>query len=361
MTAYIPVIHNTTTNTHEPIASGDVIASAAIPTADLADLLTSGTATGVFVTAEKFRAALGSSQDRKIIIQSPGVAISATTTDSAGSAVSGYSAGSGGGSGIIGFVIGGSSGNGVSGIYSGSGIGHGVYASITGGAIPGSAVHCFNNTSGSGHAVDAYVGSAAVATGSGYAANFVSYTNGARLTALRAIAVGANTTWAGYFDGPVYSSAGYTTSDRRLKREIADIDTSAAVDLLDQVRLKTFLKIRDPGAAEIAVAAMRERGDNIGAPGDPKDDERIRNVDTSDDALAIGYMAGPIAQEIQKAAKAVKAFDWLVKPADTNANDGVLALNSESLLFILIAGVKEKINRIEDRMSALEAASATPR
>lgn len=44
--------------------------------------------------------------------------------------------------------------------------------------------------------------------------------------------------WAGYFAGPVYSSGGYTSSDRKLKRNISDL--GSGMDIINQLKPKQY-------------------------------------------------------------------------------------------------------------------------
>src|SRR6266542_1758179 len=49
---------------------------------------------------------------------------------------------------------------------------------------------------------------------------------------------GASSGWAGYFNGKVYSSGGYTTSDQKLKQNIRDF--TSAMDIINKLQPKQF-------------------------------------------------------------------------------------------------------------------------
>src|SRR6266542_3377318 len=55
---------------------------------------------------------------------------------------------------------------------------------------------------------------------------------------------GFSHTWAGYFNGKVYSSGGYTTSDQKLKQNIRDF--TSAMDVINKLQPKQF-KFRQDG------------------------------------------------------------------------------------------------------------------
>src|SRR6266542_1573706 len=49
---------------------------------------------------------------------------------------------------------------------------------------------------------------------------------------------GFSHTWAGYFNGKVYSSGGYTTSDQKLKQNIRDF--TSAMDVINKLKPKQY-------------------------------------------------------------------------------------------------------------------------
>jgi hypothetical protein len=104
--------------------------------------------------------------------------------------------------------------------------------------------------------------------------------------------------WAGYFNGKVYASAGYTSSDARLKKEIAD--SSYGLKDIDKLRAVTF-KWRDEA-----------RGD--------------------------GRQVGFIAQDLQKV---------IPELVEKDASTGMLAVNYPALVPVLVKALQEQERRIE--------------
>jgi len=108
--------------------------------------------------------------------------------------------------------------------------------------------------------------------------------------------------WAGYFDGKVYASAGYTSSDARLKKDVADM--SYGLKDIAALRAVTF-KWKD-----------QARGD--------------------------GRQLGFIAQELQKV---------MPELVDKDSSTGMLAVNYPALVPVLVKVIQDQ----EKRIAALEA------
>jgi len=107
--------------------------------------------------------------------------------------------------------------------------------------------------------------------------------------------------WAGYFDGKVYASAGYTSSDARLKKDVADM--SYGLKDIAALRAVTF-KWKD-----------QARGD--------------------------GRQLGFIAQELQKV---------MPELVDKDSSTGMLAVNYPALVPVLVKVIQDQ----EKRIAALE-------
>ncbi|HLK90714.1 MAG TPA: tail fiber domain-containing protein [Polyangia bacterium] len=114
--------------------------------------------------------------------------------------------------------------------------------------------------------------------------------------------------WAGYFNGKVYAAAGYTSSDARLKKDVASL--SYGLKDLAALRPITF-KWKDPS-----------RGD-------------ARNI-------------GFLAQDLQKVVPEV---------VDQDARSGMLSVNYPGLVPVLVKAIQEQqvvIARQDARIQALE-------
>jgi len=117
-----------------------------------------------------------------------------------------------------------------------------------------------------------------------------------------------STGWAGYFDGKVYASQGFTSSDARLKKDVADL--SYGLRDLAALRPVTF-KWKDPN-----------RGD--------------------------GRHLGFLAQELQKVVPEI---------VDKDAKTGMLAVDYPALVPLLVKAMQEQqatIQRQDARIANLE-------
>jgi hypothetical protein len=114
--------------------------------------------------------------------------------------------------------------------------------------------------------------------------------------------------WAGYFDGKVFASGGFTPSDARLKKEIADLPRGlTAVTSLRAVSFKW-----------------------------------------KDQSRGTGNQIGFMAQDLQKLVPEV---------VDEDAKSGMLSVNYPALVPVLVKAVQEQqaiIERQESRIASLE-------
>lgn len=371
--------------------------------ATVADLLTPSASTGKIVTDNVLRTALGTGLDRQISIARAGVGVSVSNTDASGAGAlvvntSGAGSGNGinvtvntmGGSGIYSSASGSSpygiigshnsSGTGVRGVaigssgagsaveawYMGAGNGFGLnaYCSSTGGAaaVRGRMVGATNGDAGQFE-----VGVAGTSTGTGSAINATNGPNGTRNAVGTFTQSGANTTWGITTNGAIFASGGFTPSDKRVKRDIAEIDPTAAAEFSRLVKFYTFDKLMDPESILGAQARIRAQGE--------ADAEAIREgisvresagetdlaelqenlaeaesrasieLDISDAALSIGRQAGVIAQELQAlTAKAFPEFAFLVRLSDPANPDSILAVDYQALDAIMSAGFQARLD-----------------
>lgn len=125
--------------------------------------------------------------------------------------------------------------------------------------------------------------------------------------------------WAGYFNGDVYMSVGFQTSDRRLKSNITDIDNAS--ELLSQLKPKTY---------------------------------SFRTKDFPELTLPEETQIGLIAQDVEE------VLPNLVKQANYNVDGNeveFMAINYSAIIPLLIAGYQEQSRIIkiqEERISELE-------
>jgi hypothetical protein len=182
-----------------------------------------------------------------------------------------------------------------------------------------------------------------------------------RPVAVEITQVAANTTWALSTNGAIFAAGGVTTSDKRLKRNIKELDTDAAIALQKGVTFYEYDKLLDSATVEAVQEQLRAEGarnlkdaaENAssfkGAAWDALDPEeqtkrleanqRLRDagtirvntrLDLSDSALRIAHQSGVIAQELRALTKEIGAFGWLV-----TQRNGTLAVDYDSLFSIL--------------------------
>lgn len=265
-----------------------------------------------------------------------------------------------------------------------------------------------NNTTGNGSGVLSKVGFTAFgggpATGLGASFYGINGPNGSRNAVGQFDLSGANTTWGVSTNGAIFTAGGVTTSDKRLKRDIVQIDGARAAELATKVRFYTFQKLKDPAsivriqnemqarakaqlsdleqqlAGAIAVeeaAALAEKaakeaakaakaaeknGDATtivavpvakSAPAMSSDDIRARiehckkeceiTLDVSDEALSIGRQAGVIAQDLQATLVDFPEYAFLVKLSDPADQESVLVVDYQSLDAIMTAAIQHKL------------------
>ena len=114
--------------------------------------------------------------------------------------------------------------------------------------------------------------------------------------------------WAGYFDGKVYASAGFTSSDARLKKDIADLSYG----------LRTLTALRP--------VAFKWKDQNRG------DDRHL----------------GFLAQDLQKVVPEI---------VDKDGQTGMLSVNYPGLVPVLVKAIQEQqaiIQKQESRIATLE-------
>lgn len=389
----------------QAVAAG-VSTAIATATATVPDLLTGGASTGKVVTDAVLRVAFGTGQFRHIYVagdyaQALLTAVQTGALDGLG--VYGEVAGSGNGAGIEGVVSGSGSGPAVRAYYTGSGSGpalettyigsgsgkaasivhNGSSAVSTGDALDvridgatqgsvifarhtgagnGSTIVARNYSTGSGHAVDAYQ----IGTGAGIAGLFVDTGGAARSTVVQVNRVNAaQTTWCLEANGPIFAAGGFTTSDQRLKFNVAEIEGKRAAEFAASVKWYTFDKLTDPstvarveaevrgaGATEVAQlnlkladeALPKEKRDALVAALSAAKGRAAFSVDMSVTAQLVGRQAGVIAQELQAlTAKAFPEYAFLVVNTVKGDPNSTLVVDYTSLQAIINRGVQFKL------------------
>lgn len=147
---------------------------------------------------------------------------------------------------------------------------------------------------------------------------------------IHASASGHTSSWAGYFEGDVYTTGSYLGSDERFKRDIRSVDGSEALDRLQQIQPRRYYYLSE---------------DELQQAGMPSFDAKE------------GQHLGVIAQELDEVfpelviSKHALLGDANQEPGDIEREHESVktqAVNYNGLIIALIAAVQEQQERIEE-------------
>ena len=157
------------------------------------------------------------------------------------------------------------------------------------------------------------------------------------------------------------------TSDRRLKREITDVDGARAAAFISALKVKSYVKLQAEAGVKAAYALELEDAkrtverlhSELAAMPSVRDGAKIaeimrqlgaadavikRNGVAPDEALVLGREVGFIAQDVQELVQSeFKEFSHVVSLSNPRDKDSMLVLDYNSLNGIFIAAVQYKL------------------
>jgi hypothetical protein len=185
-----------------------------------------------------------------------------------------------------------------------------------------------------GHGIQGAVGALASSTGTGSAGYFIAGLNGTRLAAIQAIAQGANTTWAGYFAGNVFTTGTYTPSDERLKPGAEPVDMKAAGGLLASMNVMSYQKIVAPEETLRIMSENNPDGNKLPSI------SSVRKAAIEDASKRLPE-CGLFAQQVQKHMPELVGTD----------HNGYLFVDNTSVLYALVAALRAKVEELETKIA----------
>jgi hypothetical protein len=317
-----------------------------------------------------------------------------------GSGVQGVVTGNGVGSGVVGAILGQGPGPAINGFINGNGNGNVVQASLNG-AGSGTGVYSQHNGTGNGDAGRFVVGAVAGATGTGVAVS--GYAFNAPNNASHGIAVygyqAVAANWAGYFNGKVFSSIGFTTSSLKLKSDVKDF-TDEELNAVAALGIKSFVKHQNAlthyeaesqniealrysiAARKAAAAARADQIATFNAVVDPsielqQDIADLMNADfdanKSDaeyfaanqplidkhDALTAPIASGDIKGEAFEGRQAGIIYEdavGVIPQFTSQDKDGIGQVSEIPILFAMIAALRRDLLQVKNDLAAYKAA-----
>jgi hypothetical protein len=233
------------------------------------------------------------------------------------------------------------------------------------------------------HTLFTTIGQTAASTSSAAALYATAGANGTRNAVASFDVAGANTAHGMTTNSSVFAAGTFTTSDRRTKRHIIDIDLKAALALAKRVKWYSFDKLIDPASVLAMQAQINAQGEaelerlaevsfDLDGDGTLAGDELVAyqaaqqarlqehaqqveaaklrseaQLDVSDACLAIAKQAGVIAQELQALCTEIGAYQWLVVPSKKDDPNSTLVVDYNSLYAILEAATQERLRALE--------------
>jgi hypothetical protein len=251
------------------------------------------------------------------------------------------------------------------GVY-GSGTSFGVYGySSSNYAVYGSSGYLGVYGSGDSYGVYGYSSANYGVYGyssSGYGVDGTSYSNyGGYFSSTNSYGIRAATTngyYAGVFDGNVWTSGSYITSDRKMKKNIQDV--SNAMDIINQLKPKNYEYLTDGKYTSLNLP----KGIHYGLiaqdleqvlPNLVREAPREIRISVPDEAVK------PIAGDGKPSASAASALALQApaKPKVITETINIKAVNYDELIPIMIKAMQEQQKQIDDLKNLVKTLSST--